>query len=249
MSNYSESDVTLWFVLKEIAKSCAVIALSSYLFFDSFFGVIPLLPYGVYSIYKISRKAGERQRQILITQFKDVLGALRSALEAGISFEQAIPVAREDIVVLYGPKSFMAKELSKMEAGLRLGKNVEEVVLDFAGETKVAEIENFADLFCAAKRTGGNIIKLTRAASRDLYEKVELKREIEGVIQSMVTESNVMKLMPLVILTYMRLCAGEFMKVLFVTALGKVTMCIIAVLYFVMVEYAERLVASAGGVA
>lgn len=234
------------FVATEIIKAAVMMMLAVWLFFDTIAGFIVLAPYALFSIYRIARKTGERQRKLLILQFRDVLGCLLTALEAGYSIEKAVGSAKNDMLLLHGSGAVMVKELSKMERRLSLSENIEEIISDFAESTGVAEIENFSDMFTVAKRSGGDIIALIHAANRDMYEKLELQRETESIIAAAVNESFIMKLMPLAILFYMRLGNGEFMSVLYTTLTGRLCMTIVAVLYFVFSEYIDRLVASVG---
>ena len=234
------------YILTEALKSFFLYMLAAFLFFNSFLGLILMSPYVLFSVYRIARKAGERQRRLLISNFKDMLSCLLTALEAGYSVEKAMSSVRNDMSVMHGEKCFMVKELVKMEARLGIGENIEDIFRDFADRTRVKEIEYFADVFSVAKRSGGDIISLIRAANRDLYEKLVLRREIESIISSVVTQSTIMKLMPLLILLYMRLFSGSFLNPLYHTAMGRLAMMVVAILYFALAEYIERLTASAG---
>lgn len=234
------------FVFTESLKSLLIYFLSAWLFFDSVYGLIPLLPYAVFSIYRVARKTGQRQRELVTVQFKDVLGCMLTALEAGYSAEKSVESARTDMAILHGNKAYMVKELEKMERRLGLGENLEDIFMEFASYTGIREIENFADVFVVAKRSGGDIISLIRSANRDLYEKIEMKREVEGVIASVVSESTVMKFMPLLIIFYMKVFSAPLISVLYETALGRIVMSLTALLYFCFAEYTERLVDGAG---
>ena len=234
------------FIVSETVKSLLMLILSAWLFFNSPLGLVILAPYAVFSVYRIARKNGERQRDELIIQFKDALGSLQTSLEAGESIEAAIYSAKNDLLVMHGPDAFMVREFSNMERRLSLSENIEDIFMDFAEKTRVREIENFADVFLVAKRSGGDIIALIKDANRSLYDKIELRREIEGIIASTVTECMVMKYMPLAILLYLRLFSGSFMAPLYATAPGKLCMMLVCLLYFVFCEYIERLTAQAG---
>ena len=240
------SSKTGLFVIAETVKTAAVILLCAWLFFDSVFGLLPLIPYAVFSVYKIARTTGDRQRNIVTEQFKDVLACMLTALEAGYSVEKSVGSAKADMTIMYGSDAYMVRELEKMERKLGLGENIEDIFEAFAGHTGIREIENFADVFVVAKRSGGDIIRLLRMANRDLYEKIELKREVESVIASVLTESAVMKLMPPAILLYMRVFSAQMISVLYESVPGRIIMCVVAALYFVFAEYTERLAVQAG---
>ena len=234
------------YILIEAGKSLLLLIMAACLFFNSWFGLIVLSPYVVFSVYRIARKAGLRQRRLLIGNFKDMLSCMLTALEAGNSIERAMSSVKNDMAVMHGENCYMVRELCGMEGRINIGENIEDIFRDFAERTKVKEIEYFADVFSVAKRSGGDIISLIRAANRDLYEKLELRREIESIISSVVTQSTIMKLMPLLILLYMRLFSGSFLVPLYTTAIGRIVMFIVALLYFALAEYIDRLTASAG---
>ena len=234
------------YILIEAIKSLLLLIMAAFLFFNSYFGLILLSPYVLFLVYRIARKAGERQRRLLIRYFKDMLSCMLTALEAGYSVERSMASVRNDMSIMHGEKCYMVKEIVAMEARLDIGENIEDIFRDFAEKTRIKEIEYFADVFSVAKRSGGDIISLIRAANKDLYEKLELRREIESIISSIVTQSTIMKLMPLLILLYMRLFSGSFLDPLYRTAIGRLVMIVVAILYFVLAEYIERLTASAG---
>ena len=234
------------FIVTECMKTLALLLACAWLFFNSVAGLIILTPYAVFSVYRISRKNGVRMRERLIIQFKDTLSCLQTSLEAGESVEMAISSARKDMEIMHGDDSIMVQELVTMERRLGLSENIEEIFMDFAEKTSVREIENFADVFLVAKRSGGDIISLIKDANRNLYDKIELKREVDSVIAATVTECMVMKLMPVMILLYLRLFSGDFMSPLYATAFGRAAMIVVCILYFAFCEYIERLTAAAG---
>ncbi len=242
----NETQPLALYILIEAIKSLLLLIMAAFLFFNSFWGLIILSPYVLFSVYRIARKAGERQRRLLIRYFKDMLSCLLTALEAGNSVETAIEPVKNDMTVMHGEKCYMVKELTAITARLNIGENIEDIFRDFAAKTRIKEIEYFADVFSVAKRSGGDIISLIRAANKDLYEKLELRRETWSIISSVVTQSTIMKLMPLLILLYMRLFSGNFLDPLYRTAIGKLCMMAVAFLYFALVDYIERLTASAG---
>ena len=114
------------FVFTESLKSLLIYFLSAWLFFDTVYGLLPLLPYAVFSIYRVARKTGQRQRELVTVQFKDVLGCMLTALEAGYSAEKSVESARADMTILHGNRAYMVKELEKrgLEA---FGVDIEEM--------------------------------------------------------------------------------------------------------------------------
>lgn len=244
---HSEKWISIWFVCGEILKIICIVTACTFLFFDSFLGMVIILPYGIYLAVNIKDSYRKFIKKRYIFQFKDTLSCLLTALEAGYSAEQAIGSVRNDIQMIYGREACMTVELEQMERKLELGQNVESVMAEFAEKTDIREIRNFADIFTVAKRSGGDIISLVRAAGRDMYEKIELEREIESIISANRTECLIMRLMPLGIILYFRLFSPSFLEPLYETSLGRMAMIVLAAVYFFMSEYVKRIVDKAGG--
>lgn len=244
---HKERLCSLFYILFELFKVLFLILLSAYLFFDSAWGIVLILPYGAYLIYKIKGKYKEYLKIKYVLRFRDTLSCIQSALEAGYSVEKAMISAKKDMQIMYGSGAYMVTELEQMERKLELGRNIETVIEEFAYQTEVPEIINFSEIFTAAKRSGGDIISLVRAAVRLLCEKLEMRREVEGIISANRTECLIMKGMPPAILLYFRIFSPAFLEPLYETAVGRGAMIVLAGIYFLMSEYADILVSKVGG--
>lgn len=244
---HSEKWISVWFICGELLKIILMMIVGAILFFDSVLGVVIILPYGIYLSVRISNKYRKFTRKRYVFQFKDTLSCLLTALEAGYSIEQAIVNVRKDIQMIYGRDACMTVELQQMERKLELGQNVESIMAEFADKTEIKEIQTFADIFVVAKRSGGDVISLVRAAGRVMYEKIELEREIESIISANRTECLIMRLMPLGIILYFRFFSPSFLQPLYETSLGRAFMIVLAAVYFLMSEYVKRIVDKAGG--
>lgn len=230
------------FVLSYILKNLLIILASAFLFFDSVLGVIILFPYVIYLFFKFRKKYRKKAGEVMVIQFRDTLGCMQTAMEAGETIEKSITLAKKDMEVMYGKGAAMVLSLEKMERRLDLSENIEDIIEDFANETDVKEIINFSDVFSVAKRSGGNILQLIRAATSDMYEKIEMKREIDGIIAANRNECMIMRLMPLGILAYFKLFSSSFISFLYDNSLGKLIMIAVAVLYFGLSEYGENII-------
>lgn len=244
---HKERLFSLVYILFELIKVISFILLSAYLFFDSVWGIVMILPYGIFLLYKIKGKFREYIKAKYVFRFKDTLGCIQTALEAGYSIEKAIAAAGRDMRIMYGDGAYMVTELEQMERKLDLSRNIEAVIEEFAQKTEVREIINFSELFTAAKRSGGDLISLVRSAAGVLGEKLEMRREVEGIISANRTECLVMKAMPPAILLYFRIFAPAFLEPLYETAVGRSAMIVLAAVYFAMSEYAEVIVKKVGG--
>lgn len=234
------------FVCSELVKIILIALTVAYLFFDSLIGVVVTLPYLIYAIHKIKYKYHEYLKKRYVIQFRDFLSCAMTALEAGYSFERAIDSSYTDMALMHGKDAVMVKELAQIKRRLELGQTIEEVIGELAERTEITEILDFSDTFGVAKRSGGDILRLTRAANRDLYEKLETKREIDSIISANRSECTVMRFMPLGILLYFRVFSMEFLTPLYCTVAGRVVMILVAGIYFILWEYSGKIVESAG---
>lgn len=244
---HSEKIRNALFVIGEVVKILIIVPILAYLFFNSRLGLIVIMPYGIFLAWQIKAKYKSYMKNKYLFQFKDALSCLLTALEAGYSIERATVSAKRDMKIMYGEDSCMAIELEQMERKLSLGQSIEAVFEEFAEKTGVKEIISFSDMFSVAKRSGGDIIGLIRAAVRDIYEKMETQREIESIISANRTECLIMKIMPPAIILYFKMFSSVFLEPLYETAIGRVAMLVLAGVYFIMCEYSRIIVEKAGG--
>lgn len=66
---------------------------------------------------------------------------------------------------LYGADSLMAKEIRYMKKGLRNHVPLEILLVDLGRRSKEADMEDFAQVFAIAKRSGGNLNAIIRRSA------------------------------------------------------------------------------------
>ncbi|MGN0166313.1 MAG: type II secretion system F family protein [Lachnospiraceae bacterium] len=243
----NEKWISRWFVFCEVVKIVLFLFICSYLFFDALMGILLVLPYGIFLLFCIPGHYREHSRKRYLLQYRDMLSCMLTALEAGSSPESAIRSIRKDISMIYGKGSFMETELEQISRKLDLGKSLEDALNELVVKTQIREIMNFVDIFTVAKRSGGDIIGLVRAANREVYEKIETDREIESIISANRMECMIMKFMPLAIILYFHLVSPSFLSPLYDTSAGKLVMILLACAYFVLSEYVKHVVAQVEG--
>lgn len=232
----------LIFYIKEIGIIIITCLLISWLFFNSLVGMLILTPYIMISSYKLRNSYRQRLSNIILLQFKDFLSDLESSLVAGNSPLLAVIYAKENIDKMYYKNSPLGEILEEVTNRLNLNESLEAALSTLASKTKVREIEDFFEIFNVAVSSGGDLVNLTRTARNNIYQSINIKREIEEIISANRTECLIMKAMPLLIILYFRLFSSSFLTPLYYTNLGKVIMIILAVIYCVMINYSEMIV-------
>lgn len=169
------------------------------------------------------KKVIKKRKNRLLLQFKDMLYSLSSAVGAGNSVEKALSVTLQDLQQQYSdPNAFMIKELELMVTRLSMNRTVEEVINDFAERSHIEDIQTFGNIFEIAKRTGGNLIDIIRNTTQIIADKIETKTEIDTLIASQRMEQKVLTVMPVGLVFFMTKMAGDFMKPMFTSGIGRV---------------------------
>lgn len=189
---------------------------------------IPLFILGLAGL-KRDWKKGRQWKMNL--EFKEGLQGIASALSAGYSIENAIQESRKDLEVLYGKDSILVKEFQMISTQLELNQPVEKTFDEFARRSGVEDIRNFAEVFRTARRSGGDLVAITRMTSERIGEKIEVKREINTILAGKKMEGQVMNLVPLGMILYFWLCSPGFLDCLYSGIKGRITMTLFLLIY------------------
>ena len=225
-----------------VLKATAATAVMSYVFYDSLIPAPLLLP--VWMIYMrdwhddISRKKEQELRQ----QFRDSIQVMASALKAGYSVENAIREAGKDISPVYSEETRIRKEFERMERQMDMNMSAEEVLKGFAERTGQEDIENFVNVFAAAKKSGGDSIAVIRDAVKIISGKIDTEKEIQTMIASKKMEFDIMCAVPFAIILYMKLTFGEFLNVLYGNMVGAAIMSLCIFVYMGAYVYGRKII-------
>ena len=225
-----------------VLKATAATAVMSYVFYDSLIPAPLLLP--VWMIYMrdwhddIPRKKEQELRQ----QFRDSIQVMASALKAGYSVENAIREAGKDISPVYSEETRIRKEFERMERQMDMNMSAEEVLKGFAERTGQEDIENFVNVFAAAKKSGGDSIAVIRDAVKIISGKIDTEKEIQTMIASKKMEFDIMCAVPFAIILYMKLTFGEFLNVLYGNMAGAAIMSLCIFVYMGAYVYGRKII-------
>lgn len=192
-------------------------------------------------LHMISAWCIKKQKCMLKDGFISAVEAFVVALRAGYSAESALRECCRDMKRMAGEKDPMVSELMYMEAQLGVGVPVEKLFLDLADRSGVEDIREFARVFAAGKRRGGELDRILTTTVRHMKQKQETEKDIMAEIASRRMEQNIMSLVPLGILLYLRLTSPDYMAVFYTTAAGKVMMTGCLVLYMLSWFWGRRI--------
>lgn len=208
-----------------------MVLLAAYVFYDSFAASVLMIPVGIFYMRDCISDLEEKKEREFLGQFRDSIQAVAAGLKAGYSVENAIRGAERDIEPLYGPDKRIRREFSLMIRQLDMNMAAGPVLEAFAGRTGQEDVENFVNVFAAAKKSGGDSIAVIRNAVRLISDRIDTEKEIRTMIASQKLEFDIMCVVPFAIILYMKVTFGEFLGALYGNAAGICVMTVCLLIY------------------
>lgn len=227
-------------------SKCLLIALVlggmiAFLFYNSWFGLL-LIPILYVILRRRAVRSGILRRQEeMAREFLDALRTISASLLAGFSMENAWKEAEKEIFSLYGEDSHMYRELGTMNHSVALNIPLEQLLEDFAMRSGNADIASFSEVFAFAKRSGGNFVTIIEGTTENMRAKYDTEREIQVLVASRKMEQNVMNVVPIFILAYLKVTSGGFLDVLYGNIAGVLFMTGCLAAYGGVVLLAEKI--------
>ena len=147
----------------------------------------------------------------------------------------------KDVLNLFGKSSCMAEELIIIRKGMGNGIPLVQLLLDLGNRCPGGEIQEFAEVFSIAERTGGKWQEIMKKTVDIIQEKAEIKEEIGTIIHAKRVESQIMCLVPFGILFYMNLTSPGYFDVLYHNVAGICIMTVCLLLYFIAFYWAGKI--------
>ena len=207
-----------------VLEGAGLVAVIAYLFYDSVYAAFLLVPI-IFPYYR--RRAKEKRRKDqkeLSAQFREALASIITALKAGYSAENAFVECRREMQFQFGEKAMITAELMGIERGLGNHIPLEKLLAGFAARWKIEEIEEFAEVFAIARRSGGNLPEILGRTASIIQDRMEIDREIDLLLSSRKYEQKIMEGVPFFIIFYLGLSTEGFFSVLYHNAAGAVFM-------------------------
>ena len=123
-----------------------------------------------------------------------------------------------------------------------MNMTAEDVLRGFAERTGQEDIENFVNVFAAAKRSGGDSIAIIRDAVKIISGKIDTEKEIQTMLASKKMEFDIMCAVPFAIILYMKLTFGGFLNVLYGNMAGAAVMSICICVYMGAYVYGRKII-------
>lgn len=214
----------------------------SYLFFSSWIAFAALLPGMAVFIRERRHTLQKHRTQEMKRQFLDGIQMVAASLQAGYSAENALSEALAELRRIYPGDAFIVREFGLMEAQIQMSRNLEELLLDFGRRCAIEDIRSFAEVFMTVKRSGGDLLGIIRNTVSCIRQKEETMQEIETCLSGKVMEQNIMSVIPVLILAYIRLTSPEFMEPMYGNLTGTAVMAVCFLVYAFAYFWGKRII-------
>lgn len=223
-----------------LLKSIIATVIIAYLFYDS---PVLCVAFPIVLVYfaRSARCEGiERQKKKLTEEFMNALKILSANLLAGYSVENAWKEAENEMRMMYGEDSLMLSELVEMNRQIRMNQPFETVLGSFAVRTGVEDIENFADIFSFAKRSGGKFVDIIESTTYRMWSKYDTSRQIDVAVSAKRLEQRLMNYIPVVLLAFLKIASADYMSALYGNMIGVIFMTVCLAAYIAAIKLAGR---------
>ncbi|MCQ2555513.1 MAG: hypothetical protein MJ171_07660 [Clostridia bacterium] len=241
--NYEKIDLSdrekLEYLLKGTILSMAV----SYLFYNNLWLGIPVAIVYALSIRRYEEKLIRERKEVLLTQFKDLLYSVSSSVSVGRSLPQALTESIDFWSGTYKESDYIISELRYMTSRINeLNMDDVEVLQDFGERSGLDDIKNFALIYRNAKETGFNLVEAITQATALIQDKINLEKELKTALKEKEFESKVITYAPFVIMFFFRLTSKSYLKAFIGTPKGHIIATFALILMLVAKVMSERLV-------
>lgn len=231
MPDYNEYRFSFKEMIKYTGLGLLCDGLFAYIFYRSFISVIFLFPLVIFVIKKKKKECMERRKKKLTVEFREMMNSVIASLGAGYSVENAFINSYKDMVLLFGKDSYIALELGMIAKALKNNRNIELLLEDFGKRSHISDIEEFAEIFKIAKRSGGNLPEMIKRTADVINQKIDVRRKIETVISSKKFEQSIMNVVPFGIILYLNMTSPGFFDSLYGNVPGVLIMTILLIIY------------------
>ncbi len=212
-------------MLLPICLSEGIIICLALLCYDNLLWALPLqvllLPF-----WKIIKESGGHRQQMKHMQgFREVLQSLMTSMQAGYSMENACRISRKELAGLFHQENHpTVTAMEKIVRGIDMHYPTEQLFLQYARDTGLEEIQEFAVVLSIAKSTGGNVVEIVKNSMEHLQSRMDAVEELQVSLSGRVFEKNIMMAMPFGVLLYLRLANPEYVRCLYDSLLGNLLM-------------------------
>ncbi len=156
--------------------------------------------------------------------------------------ENAIPETAGVLKKVLGNNNETTIAWNRIVQQMKLKAPADQLIMEFAVQSECGEIRSFAEVFTAARRTGGNLRAIVADTADSISRKIEVEEEIQTMLAAKKMEQRIMSLMPPGIIGYMRLTSPGYLDPLYHSVPGAAVMTICLLIWGAAIWWGSRIV-------
>lgn len=203
---------------------------------------------GIAFLYVNERKSQAKRKRIDALQyhFKDLISSIYSSMCGGYSLQNSLKMAEPEMEGLFGGEDILVQELKEINLGISIRQPEDFLFRNLGVRSGIEEIQIFGEVLSITKRSGGNFAQVLTRCRTTIYERIELRHEINTMLAARRMELLIMSCIPAGIILYLRMAFGTFFAVLYTTLFGRIMMSISLGIYLGAIRLGIRLIEKAG---
>ncbi len=156
----------------------------------------------------------EKRCSLFVEQMVDGLTIMSNGIKAGLS----VPQSMERVVdSLPNP---ISQEFNLVLSQIRLGRSVEEALLDLGERVPKADVQMFVTSINILKETGGNMAETFSTIVTVIRERQKIERKIEAMTAQGIMQGMIVSMVPIGIIGLLWLIDPGYISPMFTTTLG-----------------------------
>lgn len=224
------------------SKTSGVLLITAWLYYRSGWPLLVLWPLGIWYYRSLEKECIEKKKSEFLVQFKEAIQSMAASLHTGYSVENVVKETQKEMRLMYANDEMICRELSFMVQQVYIKIPAEQIFEDFAKRVRLEDVRNFANVFAAAKRSGGDMIGIIQNTVNQIGDKIDVRREIDTLLAAKRYEFKVMAVIPYAIIAYMILSFPEFMDCLYGNMIGMGVMSVCLLVYLAAYAIGVKLV-------
>ncbi len=222
--------------------SSILVGVIAYLFYHIIFiSVIIGFAGGIYLERMYAQSTIKKRQKTLRLQFRDFLESMSVAVRAGSVEAQAVKSALKDLKISYNAKADIVKEVENIILQYeRGGIELKKLFLNFAERSGLEDIYSFATIYSVIEGKSDRFGDILVQTQEIIGDKIEIEQEIQTTITSAKSETNMMLVMPVIIVIAMSAMGGGLLDALFTTTVGHLAATVALVIFGVSYVLASK---------
>ena len=228
-----------WILYGGFGVMCA--AAASYVFYRSFAVFLVFAPVGaLYPLLK-RKELINRRKARLLSEFREGISALSSALSAGFSLENSMKESEAEMWMIYGSGSLIAAEFAYINHRVGMNIPVEQAWEEFAERSNEDDVRNFAGVVKVAKRSGGEIVSIIAHTADTIGDKIHIEDEIRTMTAAKRFEQKIMNAIPIGIVLYIEFTSPGFFDSMYASIGGRAIMTACMAVYIAAIYLSGKI--------